>query len=496
MFYTIKLGFLNIKWILSNPQNFSQIVMLTLLDIITTANDNQSFTLFIPKLTIPVNTDISIKIAYTLKVSQSNTLSFTTKYQQMKQIIISPFQSKQPPIYRQKRLILTYFLQQNYFFSCYYLKQNFINLINSILFHFQKIYFFSKSIQLFSENYFSSQKYRLSKIRNIIQYYIKKNKINKKKVLKQVSNLIEEKNKKCLIKDANQIIYQLFFFILHSIPPNIHNLNQYLYKLNTKKYFFQKNKKIISKTQFYLLLNYYFYFINIIQFNRYMDLNTTLSYTYQYKFRYLGKIYFYYSINYQLFNIFQVSVQISSDASISSTNTLSVAYTVPQIQILIQNGSDMLVNYKNNLTLIGLARDYEIQDPNTSQGIQLSWHCRSLQVQNGDNQCYTYKKEVYVPQNTQNITIDGGTFNPYQILSFTIQGSKDSRTSQYSSLIIFAETDLPPLLVVFDDPRQLQQININEDIHATLIYGSNVPSDILTYAGAILYNNLNLGLFF
>ncbi|EAR96767.2 REJ domain protein (macronuclear) [Tetrahymena thermophila SB210] len=350
-------GFLNIKWILSNPQNFSQIVMLTLLDIITKANDNQSFTLFIPKQTIPANTDISIKISYILKVSQSNTLSFTTTYQQKKQIFISQIQNNYPPIYRYMDLQITYF-------------------------------FTIQSCDL-----------------NGIQFF------------------------------QDQIEIQITSSALAS-------LNKSLTKFN--------DQQILLEVQPYAI-----------------PPSTNLD--------------------------IQVSVQISSDASISNTNTLSVPYTVTQLQILIQNGSDMLVNYKNNLTLIGLARDYEIQDPNTSQGIQLSWHCRSLQVQNGDNQCYTYKKEVYVPQNTQNITIDGGTFNPYQILSFTIQGSKDSRTSQYSSLIIFAETDLPPLLVVFDDPRQLQQININEDIHATLIYGSNVPSDILTYAGAILYNNLVVG---
>ncbi|EAR81188.2 REJ domain protein, partial (macronuclear) [Tetrahymena thermophila SB210] len=200
-----------------------------------------------------------------------------------------------------------------------------------------------------------------------------------------------------------------------------------------------------------------------------------------------------YNYIYSLILYLLVIVQTSSDASISNTNTLSIPYALSKLQILIQNGANMLVDYKNNLTLIGFARDYEIQDPNSPQGIQLSWQCKSLQAQNGDDQCYTYKKIVYVPQNTQNITIDGGTFNPYQTLSFTLQGSKGSRNTQYSSLLVFTEIDLPPLLVTFNDPKQIEQININEDISATLIYGSNVPSDILTYAGAVLYNNNVVG---
>ncbi|EAR81817.2 REJ domain protein (macronuclear) [Tetrahymena thermophila SB210] len=350
-------GFSKINWWVSNLSNFSEVAWIILQDIITTANDNQSLTLVVPSQTIAVNSDITIKITYTLKVSSSNTLYFTTKYQQFKQIIISPIQSKQPPIYRYTDLQITYFFTVQ---SCG-----------------------SNGTQFFQD--------------------------------------------------------ELEIQITSSVLPSL-------------------NKSLNKFTDQQIQLGIQPYLISAI---------TNLD--------------------------IQVAAQTSSDASISNTNTLSIPYTVSQLQILIQNGADMLVNYKKNLTLIGFARDYEIQDPSSPQGIQLSWQCKSLQTQNGDNQCYTYKKEVYVPQNNQNITINGGTFNPYQTLSFTVQGSKDSRTSKFSSLIIFAETDLPPLLVVFDDPRQLQQININEDIHATLIYGSNVPSDILTYAGAILYNNLVVG---
>ncbi|EWS73335.1 REJ domain protein (macronuclear) [Tetrahymena thermophila SB210] len=350
-------GFLSLQWILSNSQAFNQETLQNLNGIINSANTLQSLTILIPKYTLPINTSITIQLTYTLKVYQSNNLSFTTNNQLKKQIIISQVQNKYPPIFRYMDLQITYFftIQQCDKQGIHYLQDLFDIQITSLA-----LPSISKSLTQFDDQQ--------------IQLYIQ---------------------------------------------PNL------------------------------------------------IPVSTNLD--------------------------IKITVQTSSDTSISNTNTLSIPYTLSKLQILIQNGANMLVDYKINLTLIGFARDYEIQDPNSPQEIQLSWQCKSLQVQNGDNQCYTYQNKVYVPQNTQNITIDGGTFNPYQTLSFTLQGSKGSRTSQYSSLLVFTEIDLPPLLVIFDDPKQIQQININEDISATLIYGSNVPSDILTYAGAVLYNNYVVG---
>ncbi|KAL4510461.1 hypothetical protein ABPG72_020923 [Tetrahymena utriculariae] len=200
------------------------------------------------------------------------------------------------------------------------------------------------------------------------------------------------------------------------------------------------------------------------------------------------------ALNYNLLDI-QINVSVSDNKTLNATKTLNIFYEISNLEILIQNGVAMLVNYKNNLILIGLARDNEVQDPNSPQGIQLSWSCQQLiPSANGDNQCYNYLTQVYaIPQNVLNITINGGTFNPYQTLNFTFSGSKDTRTAHASALVNFAELDLPPLIVVFDDPTQIKRVNINDDISATIIYGSNVDSDILTYAGAILYNNFVVG---
>ncbi|EAR97647.2 REJ domain protein (macronuclear) [Tetrahymena thermophila SB210] len=190
----------------------------------------------------------------------------------------------------------------------------------------------------------------------------------------------------------------------------------------------------------------------------------------------------------------QLQIFIITNQALTTTYNLSIPYSLSNLQLFIQNGQEQLVDYKRNLALIGVARDFEVLDPNSPQGIQLNWSCKVIGSQNGDNQCYTYKNTLFeVPQNVQTFTIVGGTFNPYQTLQFKFTGSKDTRSAQSEILTIFAEIDLPPLYVKFDNPSQIQKVNINDDISATLIYDSKINSDILTYAGAILYNNFVVG---
>ncbi|EAR96772.2 REJ domain protein (macronuclear) [Tetrahymena thermophila SB210] len=190
----------------------------------------------------------------------------------------------------------------------------------------------------------------------------------------------------------------------------------------------------------------------------------------------------------------QLFIYLDSNKNVNTTYQLSIPYKISNLQTMILNGAKMLADYKSDITISGSVRDLEVQDPKSPQGINLSWYCYSIGSDMGDNQCYTYLKSVYdVPQNVLSFNISSGTFNPYQVLQFTLSGSKDKRITNATLLIILAEINLPPLLVQFDDPSQIDQVNINEDISATLVYGSNVPSDILTYAGAILYNNQVVG---
>ncbi|KAL4470677.1 hypothetical protein ABPG72_001788, partial [Tetrahymena utriculariae] len=185
-----------------------------------------------------------------------------------------------------------------------------------------------------------------------------------------------------------------------------------------------------------------------------------------------------------------VLATLVSNQDISLTNAIQISPKLTNLLILIEGGSNQLVNYKQPLVLSGIARDYEVKDENSPQGITLTWSCESIVNNNGDYQCYNYLNKVQTIEQTGNMTtIPGKTFQPYQTLKFTFQGIKDSRKGSSSVLVIFAEIDLPPLTVIFYKVPQIEIVNLNEDINVQLIYSSNVSSDILTYAGAILYDD-------
>ncbi|EAR98065.2 REJ domain protein (macronuclear) [Tetrahymena thermophila SB210] len=181
---------------------------------------------------------------------------------------------------------------------------------------------------------------------------------------------------------------------------------------------------------------------------------------------------------------------LSSDQTLSAQNNLQIQPQLTNLFIKVQGGSTQLVNYKQPLLLQGIAQDFELQDQTAAQDINLLWSCQSIVVNKGDYQCYNQKQQVYTIQQTGlSITVPGKIFQAYQTLNFTLIGTKDSRKSQSSVLISFSEFDLPPLTVIFSNPSQLETVNLNEDITVKLIYGANVSSDILTYAGAIIYDD-------
>ncbi|EAR82816.2 REJ domain protein (macronuclear) [Tetrahymena thermophila SB210] len=188
------------------------------------------------------------------------------------------------------------------------------------------------------------------------------------------------------------------------------------------------------------------------------------------------------------------AVSISNNL-INSTYNMSITPQISELFIQISGGSDRMVDYQANTTITAVARDYEIQDANSPQGIQLKWTCQNIASNNADSQCYNYLFDVFpIPQNVLSFTIEEGIFNPYQSLKFTLQGQKDSRQSLASVLLIFTEINIPALIVKFDDEKLPQKVNINDDISATLIYDSNTPINLLTYAGAILYKNKVVGI--
>ncbi|EAS02184.2 REJ domain protein (macronuclear) [Tetrahymena thermophila SB210] len=201
-----------------------------------------------------------------------------------------------------------------------------------------------------------------------------------------------------------------------------------------------------------------------------------------------------YSIPHQTVFDLNVNASLVSDKQITNLKTQTITPNISDLFIQIVGGQKGIFGFKQPLNLTGLARDFELEDQNQDQQINLKWDCVSLTSNQNDNKCYDYNNHpLILQQNVPTISIPGSTFSPYQSLLFTFTGTKDSRQKLQSTIIILSETDIPILIVKFQDQSQLIQVNINQDIDATLIYGSNVSSDLLSYAGAILYNNLVVG---
>ncbi|KAL4470739.1 hypothetical protein ABPG72_016744 [Tetrahymena utriculariae] len=191
----------------------------------------------------------------------------------------------------------------------------------------------------------------------------------------------------------------------------------------------------------------------------------------------------------------QVSAALSSNQSIAQQQDLQITPILTQLIINISGGSNGQFNYQNIINLKGIARDLEVEDPNSNQDINLTWQCKSQVKKNGDFQCYDYQDNpITLAQNILNISIPADTFNPYQILLFTFIGQKDTRSSSQTMTALIAEFDIPQLNVLIEDYSQLQIVNLNEDISVTLQYGDGISSDVLAYSGVVLYKNKQVGI--
>ncbi|KAL4487902.1 hypothetical protein ABPG72_022762 [Tetrahymena utriculariae] len=186
----------------------------------------------------------------------------------------------------------------------------------------------------------------------------------------------------------------------------------------------------------------------------------------------------------------QLSAVLHSNKDVSQNAMIQFKTQVSDLFIQIQEGNGRQFSYSQPINLTGLALDFEVEDQNSPQGIDLSWKCQQFGQIDNDQQCYDYLKNVLIlPQNVQSISIPGSTFNPYQTLKLTFSGQKGDRKNVQTIIVVLVELDIPPLIIQYEDLTQLIRVNMNEDINCTIIYDSNISSDILTYAGAILYNN-------
>ncbi|KAL4499296.1 hypothetical protein ABPG72_006882 [Tetrahymena utriculariae] len=193
----------------------------------------------------------------------------------------------------------------------------------------------------------------------------------------------------------------------------------------------------------------------------------------------------------QTFN-FIFSLSLTSDNSIQTIQTVSVDILITKLFVMLQGGSDQIASYQRSFTLNSTSRDYEILSATADQAISFNWVCQNLG--SSDQNCYDFYKNIVILQQGQSsISIPANTFSPFTVVQLSLQVSKDTRKSTDTTFCYFSELDLPPLLVLTPIQQIDQKFNLNEDLEFSLLYGSQVSSDILSYAGAFLYKNNVVG---
>ncbi|EAR90272.3 REJ domain protein (macronuclear) [Tetrahymena thermophila SB210] len=185
------------------------------------------------------------------------------------------------------------------------------------------------------------------------------------------------------------------------------------------------------------------------------------------------------------------TLKLSSDNKVFSVKEVSVDVLVSNLYLQIVGGTSFIVNYQNQFVLKSDFRDYEIEDPNLPQNINFSWQC--LNVSSIDPTCYDYgNNKIQIEQGKSSISFAAKIFQPYTVIQTTVFGEKDIRKSSSTAICFFSELDIPPLLVQYA-ASLTQKINLNEDLNFVIVYGGNVSSDTLSYAGAIIYENKVVG---
>ncbi|EAR96186.2 REJ domain protein (macronuclear) [Tetrahymena thermophila SB210] len=193
----------------------------------------------------------------------------------------------------------------------------------------------------------------------------------------------------------------------------------------------------------------------------------------------------------QTFNISMI-LNLTSVNRISSIKNISIDVLISNLYLSIVGGSNFIVSYQKQFDLVSEFRDYEIQDQTSILGVSFTWQCKSLSSE--DRICYDYNHQiVQINQGISSISFPERNFQPYSIIVLTIEGQKEKRSANFTATCIFTELDIPPLTVLQPPQQQNQKINLNQDLNFVIQYGSNISSDILSYAGALLYKNKIVG---
>ncbi|KAL4505342.1 hypothetical protein ABPG72_002404 [Tetrahymena utriculariae] len=189
----------------------------------------------------------------------------------------------------------------------------------------------------------------------------------------------------------------------------------------------------------------------------------------------------------QTFNISLV-LNLNSDKKVVAIQNISLYIQITDLYLQIIGGSGLILGFQNILVLNTDSRDYEIQDKNSPQNINFSWQCSSLS--SIDKICYDQNNQkIELQQGISSITFPAKTFQPYTAIQLTVIGQKGQRQSAFTTICVFTELNIPQLKVLFLAMRSNLKTNLNDNLSFSIVYGENVSSDYLSYAGAILYDN-------
>ncbi|EAR91543.2 REJ domain protein (macronuclear) [Tetrahymena thermophila SB210] len=298
------------------------------------------------------------------------------------------------------------------------------------------------------------------------------------------------------------------------IPPNINITIQFSYLLKVNQtgtqmftIIYQKQKFIrinYQQSQFppiyrFMSLSFYFQFFvemcelgQITYFNEPVNLQLVSNQLQQQSLSQYNQSSFQYDIlpyslaSNQFFNL-NLILNLSSENKITSMQSISVSVQLTDLYLQIIGGPSLLQGYKNKMVLDTESRDYEIQDQNSLSNINISWKCSSLS--SADHICYDQQNnQIQFQKEASSISFPANTFQPYTTVQFIVSGQKDSRHTSYTTTCLFAELDIPPLKILLAATSRNRKINLNDDLNFQLIYGENIASDYLSYAGAIIYD--------
>ncbi|KAL4488818.1 hypothetical protein ABPG72_016471 [Tetrahymena utriculariae] len=191
----------------------------------------------------------------------------------------------------------------------------------------------------------------------------------------------------------------------------------------------------------------------------------------------------------------QVFAYLISDPSINATSTKKITVTQSQLDVQIFGGGGFYDTTKN-ITINGNVRDLDIKDVNMPQGIEVVWGCYDLAL---DSSCQDYQGNILLfEKNALSISFKAYTFKSYTLLKLILTGSKPvNRISSDVQMLLLSDLELPPLQVKLDllNPSS-RSVNANQDIFAQISYPNINNTDILSFSGAILYNDNIVGVLY